>query len=114
MNRLLCSTLLLMSIVVVGCIGLAHVPSKEIADIPAGPHEALSFQVDLPKRSHSWEIGLWPSTGGTNIGDLAGNHLVVKLTNVSDRKLTLSPGVSSPFERVWPCLDLVDKGGMIV
>ena len=101
MNKeLLCSTLLLLCIMMIGCIGLAYVPSREIAAIPAGPHETLSFQADLPKRSHSWEIGLWPPTGGTNIGDLAGKHLVVKLTNTSDRKLALSPGVSSPFERV--------------
>jgi hypothetical protein len=99
-KKLLCSTLLLMCVGMTGCIGLISVPSRGIAAIPTGTHEALSFQVDLPKRSHSWEIGLWPSTGGTNIGDLTGRHLVAKVTNASDRKLTFSPGVSSPFERV--------------
>lgn len=101
MNKgLLWVSLLLLCITMIGCIGLAYIPSREIAALSAGPHEGLSFQVQLPKRSHSWEIGLWPSTGGTNIGGLTAKHLVAKVTNASDRKLTLSPGLSSPFERV--------------
>lgn len=93
----------------IGCIGLAYVPSRGIATIPAGTYEQLSLKVDLPKNSASWEIGLWPATGGTNIVDLAGKHLVAKVTNVSDRKLKLSPGVSSPFDR-----DLIVTPGQTV
>jgi len=94
------STLLLLCFMMIGCIGLAYVPSREIAVIPAGPQKTLSFQVELPRHLHSWEIGLWPATGETNISNLAGNHLVARVTNNSDRNLTLSPGVSSPFEKV--------------
>ena len=97
---LLCSMLLLMCVGMTGCIGLAYVPSRQIAAIPVGTHETLSFKVELPKSAHSWEIGLWPSRGGTNIADIAGKYLVARVTNVSNRKLTLSPGVSSQFERV--------------
>lgn len=115
-KRVLCSTLLLLCIVIIGCAGLVHVPSKEIAAIPPGTHETLSFQVDLPKRAHSWEIGLWPSSGGTNIGDVAGKHLMSRLTNVSDRNLTVTPGVSSSFERrliVAPGQSVVVSNGVI-
>jgi hypothetical protein len=94
----LCATLLL-CIGMIGCIGLAHVPSRQIAAIPAGAQEQLSLKVDLPKHSASWEIGLWPSAGATNIADLGGKHLVARLTNVSDRKLSLTPGVGSAFEK---------------
>ena len=104
------STLLLLCIAMLGCIGLAYVPSRQIATIPAGTQERLSFKVDLPKRSHSWEIGLWPSSERTNIADLAGKHLVARLTNVSERKLTLSPGVSSAFK--W--MPTVQPGQSIV
>lgn len=103
-------TLLLLCIAMIGCMGLAYVPSMEIAAIPAGTHEALSFEVDLPKQRQSWEIGLWPSTGGTNIADMVGKHLVAKLTNLTDRELTLSPGVSSAFK--WK--PIVSPGQSIV
>jgi len=93
-------TLLLLCIGTIGCLSLAYVPTRKIAVIPAGAHEQLSLKVDLPKHSASWEIGLWPATGETNIANFAGKHLVAKVTNRSKRSLTLSPGVSSPFSSV--------------
>ncbi len=99
MNRgLFCATLVVLGIMLAGCIHLGYMPSREIATIPAGTQEQLTFKVDLPKSSASWEIGLWPTGGGTNIAELAGKHVFVQLANVSDRELTLSAGVSSAFK----------------
>jgi hypothetical protein len=82
-----------------GCIGLGYVPSREISVLPPGKHEAVSLSVQLPKRAHSWEVGLWPSPTATNATDFVGRHLKAEVTNESDQPLVLSPGVRSPFDR---------------
>jgi hypothetical protein len=99
MNKgFLCSMLLFPCIVMTACIGFIDTHNRQIGIIPAGTHGQLSFEVNLPRRSTSWEVGLWPR--GTNIADFAGRHVVAKLTNLSERNLTLSPGLTSPYDKV--------------
>jgi len=39
------------------------------------------------------------AAGGTNITGLAGQNLIVKVTNLSTEELRVSPGPKSPFDR---------------
>jgi len=77
-----------------GCIGLLYTPTRGIGTITAGVHTNISLQVSLPKRAHSWEVGLWPVSGSsTNLGGLIGEHLTVRVTNLTKDDLVISNGV---------------------
>lgn len=93
---LLCS---FMSLVIVGCVPL-HVPTRKLGFIAPGSHDQVAFRVDLPKSSWSWEIGFWPGSTSSNLSGLLGQHIVARLSNVSDQSLTLSPGIRSPVDRM--------------
>jgi hypothetical protein len=88
MKKLVLLACLMSVLPLTGCLSFVHVPRRAIGTFPPGVYTNVSMQVNLPRNRHSWEIGLWPSSG-TNLDGFLETQLVAKVTNLSPEALAV-------------------------